>query len=285
MPDLETPEPPAEPVPDPPAPEAPPDPVEAEPEGTTEVAGQKHVPLGTLIAERREKQALKQKADQFDQLAGYVNQVRPYIDFLQANPGLITQTRQETNPTPVTTTQPVDEDALELARTLDLYTAEGQPDVKRAQKVQKIIDRAAGTQAQEAVKPLQESTLRERAGYNYQRALITKAPDGREVDRGTLDAIWARTDPKILATEEGAAGVVAMALGLSVMQGTSKAAPPAPAPLNPPLHTEPAGSRTTQRAPLSQLDQAIAKIRGLDEKTYAERTKGFTPGRQSVLED
>jgi len=280
--DLETPE-PAPPEETPPqAPEG--DPTEAEPEGTIETAGQKHVPLAKYIDERREKQALKQKAEQYDQLAQYVHQAKPYIDFLAANPSLMTRTQQETSPTPVTTTQPADEKAEVLARTLDLYTANGQPDVKRAQTILRTIDDAAEAKADAKVKPLQESTLRERANFNYQRALVTKAPDGRQVDRTILDAIWARTDPETLAKEEGAAGVVAMALGLETMQG-KRSAPVTPTQLNPPLYTEPPGSRTPNKAPLSELDQKIATMRGMDAKTYAERAKGFTPGRPSVLED
>jgi len=282
--DLETPDP--QPVAETPpaAPETPPDPTEAEPDGTIDTAGQKMVPLGALVDERRKGQALKQKADQFDQVAGYVNQVRPYIEFLQANPGLMTRTQQETRPTPVTTTQPQDEKAEALARTLDLYTSDSQPDVKRARTILGIIDDAAETKATAKVKPLEESTTRERSQFNFQRAMVTKAPDGRSVPKEMLEAIWSRTDPKITSTEEGAAGVVAMALGLSVLQGHSHQ-PTAQTPLAPPLHTEPPGSRTMKAPVLSSLDEGIAKLRGMDTKTYAERTKGFQRGGPNVLED
>jgi cytochrome c556 len=280
MADLEAPDPAPEPTPEPePVAVAPADPMEAEPEGTTEVEGAKHVPLGHLINERREKAALKQKADQFDQLAGYVNQVKPYIEFLQANPNLISQTRQE--PTPVTPTQPVDEESAELARTLDLYTSDGQPDVKRAQKLIDRVDKIAGTRAQAEVKPLQDSTQRERAQYSYQRALVTKTPDGRAPDRAILDELWRRTPDHIKATEEGASGIWALALGFSEGQGRT----PVPPQASPVLHTEPPGGRTPNRAPLSALEEKIAKIRGLSEKDYHERTKGYTPGRVNVLED
>ncbi len=281
MADLESPDPTpvaAEPV----APVEPTDPDAHEPEGTQDISGQKMVPLAALVEARREKAAFKEKAAQYDQTIGYVQQIKPYVEFLQANPGVMSRTTQETAPTSVTTTQPADEGAMELARTLDLYTANGEPDVIRAQKVQRIIKTAAKSEAESEVAPLRESTTRERSGFMYQRALVTKAPDGRTPDRTTLDRLWANTDPRISATEEGAAGLVAMALGLQVMQGTA-AAPQAP--LAPPLHTEAPGGRTPNRAPLSALDQGIAKLRGIDEKTYAERTKGFVPGRPSVLED
>jgi hypothetical protein len=238
------------------------------------------VPVGSLIDERRQRQALK--AD-FDQLSGYVHQVRPYLDFLSANPDIVSQTRQTRSDATPPTAAEVNPDALELATTLDLYGADGKPDVVRGQKLLDRIDKAAQARADAAIQPMQESTARERGNFMYQRALVTKAPDGRGVDRDVLDALWTRTDPKILATEEGAAGVVAMALGLTVMKGGR-----APVPVNapqPPLHTESPGSRSGTRAPMSTLDQNIAKIRGLNDKDYAERSRGFTPGRASVLED
>jgi hypothetical protein len=49
--------------------------------------------------------------------------------------------------------------------------------------------------------------------------------------------------------------------------------------------TEGTGGRNVNRAPLSELDNKIAAIRGLDPKTYAQRTEGFRPGEPSVLED
>lgn len=271
--------PPAEPEPEAPLTEA----ELAEVERTIDVEGVKQVDARALKEARKQARELKQKADQYDQVVGYVNQVRPYIDFLQANPTLMTRTHQETQPTPTTTTQPVDPKAETLAKTLDLYTADGKPDVARAQVIRDMVKAEANEQATAQIRPLEESTTRERSQFMYQRALVTKAPDGRAVNQAVLDALWSRTDPKITSTEEGAAGIVAMALGLSLMQGTTQPAPTAPA--APPLHTEPAGSRNTARAPLSALDERIATIRGIDQKTYAERVKGFQSGRPNVLED
>jgi hypothetical protein len=197
----------------------------------------------------------------------------------------MTQTRQTRSDAAVPAAAVVDEAAVELARTLDLYTADGQPDVVRATKLQKLISDTSRANAEEQVRPLHESTTRERSSFMYQRALVTKAPDGRSCDPEVLEAIWTRADPKVSSTEEGAAGLVAMALGLSVMRGPRTATPPAVAPLTAPLHTEPAGSRTTNRAPMSALDTSIAKLRGLDHKTYGERSQGFNPGRTNQLED
>lgn len=277
----------AEPEPQP-EPQAQPDPVEQEPEGTVETAGEKMVPLRTLIEERRAKQALKVKADQFDQVSGYVHQVRPYIDFLQANPDLMNQTRQtRSDAAPV---EAVDDAALELASTLDLYTADGKPDVARAQKIIKFIDRTSKAQADAAVQPLHDGSAKSGASFMLSRAQATMADDGTAPDPVILAELFAKTDPKLAGTEQGAAGLWAMAYGLSKSQGkiqTRGAARPAAQPQQQTavLHTDPAGGRDTRRQPISQLEQNIAKLRGLDDKTYGERTRGFVAGRPSVLED
>lgn len=290
MNDLEADDAPAGAEPEPqPEPQTQPDPVEQEPEGTVEATGgQKMVPLSALIEERRKGQGLKAKADQFDQVSGYVHQVRPYIDFLQANPDLMTRA-SETRPTPAAVEQPVDEGALELARTLDLYTANGEPDVKRAQSVRRMISSEAKQQAEAAVAPLHEGSAKSGASFMLSRAQATMADDGTAPDPVILAELFAKTDPKLAGTEQGAAGLWAMAYGLSKSQGkiqTRGAARPAAQPQQTAvLHTDPAGGRDTRRQPISQLEQNIAKLRGLDDKTYGERTRGFVAGRPSILED
>lgn len=286
MADLETPD--ATP-PEPVAPPAEPPPVEAaaDPDeaAAVEIQGGKYVPLEALREVREKAKAFKDKAEQYDQTVQYVQSVRPYIDFLQANPDLMTRTTT-THQAPQTVTQePVDEQAEELARTLDLYTAEGKPDVRRAQKLRGLIDAAADAKAESRVKPLQESTLRERANHNYQRALVTKAPDGRTPNRQVLDALWARTDPSITSTEEGASALVATALGLSLLHG--QAGPPtsvAP-PAQPAVVSERPGSRQPNTPSLSAFDEKIAGMRGRTNDEWAKLTRTFNPGRPSVLED
>lgn len=274
------PEPAAVEAPVPAATDAPADPVEA---GAVEMQGGKYVPLAAVNEAREKARLYKEKADLYDQSAQYVQSVRPYIEFLQANPDLMTRTQQQTQPSAVTTTQPVDEQAEELARTLDLYTADGKPDIKRAQKIRTMVSTTAEAEAEKRVKPLQDSTLRERATHNYQRALVTKAPDGRVPNRQVLDALWARTDPSITATEEGASALVATALGLSILHGGA-AAPPQPV-ITPPVVTETAGSKVPGRPSMTALDEKIAGMRGKTADEWGKLTRTFNPGRPSVLED
>lgn len=238
--------------------------------------------LTRMRAQNRELKPLKDKADAYDQMAGYVHQAQPYIEFLKAHPDLMTRTTQQTAPTPITTTQPVDEDAAELARTLDLYTSAGEPDVKRAQKLMAVVDRAADAKADAKVKPLVESTTRERSAYNYQRALVTKAPDGRAPDKMLLDTLWARTDPAITATEEGATALAMLALGMQTFQGQ---APPPQAPQTAPVVTEGVGSRNPNRPTMTALDEKIAGMRGRSADEWSKLSRTFQPGRPNVLED
>lgn len=292
MADLETPDPVPEAHAETPPTEAPPDPTTAEPEGTVEVEGDKKVPLSALVAERREKQALKQKAEQFDQMVGYVQSVKPYIEFLQNNPGLISQTQQTAAPTQTTTTQ-VDEKAETLARTLDLYTADGKPDVKRAQVMLKLVDDTAEAKAAERVKPVQERTLQSEANYQKSRAGVTVSPEGYAPDPMIFENVWNRSPLDQKSTEEGALAIWGMALGLSMANGSARRgamsaqrqAPQQTQQLQAPVYTETPGSRTPTKPSLTGLEQKIAELRGLNDKTYHERTKGFTPGRTNALED
>lgn len=277
--EVETPPPPPETPPAPAADPPPPPPAEADPEGTVEVGGQKLAPVGAVIAERRERQALERKLN--EQQAA-IQQLQPYVQFIAANQHLFTQQGQPA-PAPAPSAPDADPEAVELARTLDLYTPDGKPDAARALKLVTLVDRRAQHHAESAIRPMEDTTARERAGYMYQRALVTKATDGRMPDPQILQRLWTQTDPRISGTEEGAAGLVAMAIGLQAL--TNQAAPPPAPPANAPLITETSGGRPGHRTALTSLDQGIIKMRGVKPETYAELTRGFNPGVSNVLED
>ena len=275
---------PVEDAPPPPVAEAPPPaapPADPDPEGTVDQDGVKLVPLKALHDAREERRVLKAK---LDEVSGAVQQLRPYVDFLQKNPHLLEAGGARPTPAAQAPDPAEDEPAAELARTLDLYTADGRPDVKRAQKIQGLVRQEAKAQADERVRPMEQSTTRERSQFMYQRALTTQDPDGLKPEKELLDALWSKADPGITATEEGALGVWSMALGMTRMRG-GKSAPVSAPPAAPPLHTESPGSRTLSRPSLTSMDEKIATIRGLDTKTYGERTKGFVPRQSNVIED
>src|SRR4051812_12249195 len=56
-----------------------------------EVGGQKYVPVGALISERKQRQAAEKEAAKVSELEAYARDSKPYVEFLKANPGLINQ--------------------------------------------------------------------------------------------------------------------------------------------------------------------------------------------------
>jgi hypothetical protein len=251
------------------------------PDGAIEQGGQVMVPLAALKAEREQVKTLKGKAAQADQMTQWVNQARPYIDFLQANPDLMKQ-REQTAPVAAPAV-PAQEDpaALDLARTLDLYTPEGQPDAKRALKLMNTVETLAERKAQAIVKPVQDQSLQEKALANFHQAASSQLPNGQTVNRDVLWQIWSGGDPRVLSTPQGAAAAVALAYGMQHMQQAPAIAPPS----QPPVVTESFGSRIPGAKPLTEMDQRVIQIRGMDPKKYAEHAKAFKPGETNTLED
>src|SRR6266446_7224290 len=83
--------PPAAPPATPPAPETPPTapPAEDEHPESVDVAGKKFVPVAALIGERKQRQALQEKAARVDELEQFAREAKPYVEFLKANPDLL----------------------------------------------------------------------------------------------------------------------------------------------------------------------------------------------------
>lgn len=261
----------------PPAPQVPAEPDEP---GAVIVGEQKMVPLSALLTEREKGRGLKDKADQLDQVAGYVAQVKPYIEFLQANPGLMT--RQPPAPEPAA--PPADDPmAAQIATTLDLYTPDGKPDLARAKTFMAMVDTIAEQKADAKVKPLAERSMRTKADENFQRALVTVAPNGHRVDPTVLKGLWDKLPASVTADEQVASILVYSALGYDVMH-KAPAGPPA-APLAAPVVTESNNGRTPVAAPLNTFDERIAAARGMTTAKYGELLTGFTKGRPSALED
>jgi hypothetical protein len=95
-----------------------------------EVDGQKMVPLAALQAERENVRSLRERAARADQLETEWRNAQPYVQFLRDNPDLL---KPRTAPVPAAAPSPeADPELVNLARTLDLYTPEGQPDAKRS---------------------------------------------------------------------------------------------------------------------------------------------------------
>ncbi len=197
-----------------------------------EVGGQKYVPVGAVIAERKQRQAAEKVAARVNELEEYARESKPYVEFLKANPGLISQRQQPAAPAP---TQP------------------------------------------EQADPQTEALAKTR---NFQVALGIKDAAGRSPSQAALAQIW-RTMPASQTADPNVASILALtALGLDSV--SHKPAPAAP--ISAPLVTESQGG-APRRPGLSQLEQNIARDRGVTETKWTENTKGFVPGRAVQLED
>lgn len=274
---------PAIPAADPPADPPVADPPPADDDGAAEVeavevGGKKYVPIAAVINERRLRQQSQTRAQRADELEAYVNDARPYVEFLRANPNLLTP--RQPDPAPAAPAAPdADPEAVEVCRLLDLYTPDGQPDLKRAAQFLVISDRRSDRRVQQAVAPVHQTRFEEQSARNFHLASQYKDPSGRPVNIKALEQIW-RTVPAEQSADPNVASILmATAIGLGYASG--KPQPLAPPP---PLVTEGGGGGARPK-PLSAIEQRVAKDRGVSEATWADATKTFQPGRANQLED
>jgi hypothetical protein len=247
-----------------------------------DVGGQKMVPAGVLaelISERRQRQALSEKAARVDELEAYARDSKPYVEFLKANPGLISQRNQPAQPqAPAAPTS--DPESEQLAKTLDLYTPEGKPDVARAATIRQMMTTTAQQIAQQTIAPMREESDQTKSARNYQVALGMKDAQGNTPSPQALQTIWRQMTPAQTADPHVASILALTAMGLDRV---NQKAPPA-APTSAPLVTEGQG-QSPRRPSLSKLEQNVARERGISESQWAKNIEGFVSGRAQNLED
>jgi len=266
---------------DPQAPEAP-----AEPEvDAVEMGGQRYVPVAALQAERRERQALREQANRAVALEQQWREAQPYVEFLRNNPGLL-QARQP-DPVAATPSGPKEPDAavVQLARSLDLYDAQGQPDLARAEQIRGLVRSEAQAIARETVEPMQQRSLREQADANFHRVKQTvKTPEGLQPSDDALRAVWEMVGYQDVSDPRVATVMGVLAHGFDAVRGTNKR--PASVPVPPPaLVTEASGGNPRTRPVLSPMEERIARDKGISATAWAEHTRGYVPGRPTTLED
>lgn len=255
---------------------APPPAQEPEPDDDTTT-----VPLSALKAVRLENKTLKERASQADTYAQQVAQLQGQLQGYQQ----VTEQLKRAPAVPAPTAPVVDQTAVEFARGLDLYrqNEHGQavPDTDKAQQILGIMRNMANAEIAKAVKPMREQSAQERSAANYQWALQQKMPNGQSVDPKIVTDMWRSFPADYTANPNIAHTLVLTAIGAQAMQQPGTTAPKP----GQPIHTEGVGGMPRPRPALSQIEQNVAKERGVDANKWADLTKGFQPGRANVLED
>lgn len=274
------------------------DPDEAEPDGTIEASGGvKFVPLDAVKAERgrrkeseaklKEKDQLieqyKTKAEQFDQAAQYLEQAKPIIETLKQRPDLVALAK---NPPPVQTPAgPLTEDeAIDMAKDLDLYKSDGTPDVARAQKIAKRQEALADRKASQLVAPLHQERAAQASEFNRRAILNLKDKDGNAViDPDALNTVWRVVDPAESAKPEVATTLYRLALGLMAekgMNGTRQTRTTT----EPVVPTESIGGGKPGPETLNSVGQAFQRASGMSQKDYTAIRESVKVGESNILE-
>ena len=275
------------PPPAPPVAVAPPEPPPAEPEIDPDTADltderQRAGLLGEIKRLRQENRTLKPEAAKAAELSQAVQQMQPYVQFLQANPQLL-ERKAAPEPPPAPTDDP---DAREAAEFMSFYSADGKLDLEKGRKWLDFQDRRSGNVAQKAVEPLAQSRTEAMAHANYQQLLGLKLADGTPVRKEVVDNLWRRAvaEPnglKALADPQTAAAFALMVLGAEA--GSRKPSPPAPE--REPIFTEASGGTPHAPVRLSAIESEITRQRGVKAEDWAGLTKNFTKGRSNVVEE
>jgi len=266
------------------------------PDGTIEgTGGVQFAPVKAVIAERTQRKeaqkqlaaiqeqltAAQQKAQKYDELAGYVDQARPIIEAVRSRPDLVEQARQprqESAPKPLSDTEAVD-----YAKDLDLYKPDGTPDVDRAQRLAARQEALASRSAQAAIAPFQANDAQRASNTMKAQILAYKDGNGHTVDAGILNDLWAGVPAELSAKPEVAGVLYQMALGATVAAGKYKGTqPPGPPPVVP---TESLGNRGAAPKDLDVFGQKFAKAADIKPSEFAKASGRYVPGQTNSLED
>jgi hypothetical protein len=277
---------------------------DAEPEGITiDLRGSKMVPLEALQAERgrrkeyqaqvkaaeslkAEVDALRGKAQTAEQVTAWVEQVRPLLEKLKGQPDLVKaimsgQPVGQPQAPPEQAGPLSPEEAEDLARTMELYTAEGKPDLARAQKMAGKMAKLASGQAAAAMAPVTAAMAEGQSGTLRQQYAGLRDKAGRTVNPDVLQKMWQLVPSNLVAQDPNVAGVLYYAAkGYAAHHGMDEPAPPTSLP----IVTEPAGGHQTAARALSDLDRRFARTMD-SEKKYTETSARYKPGQINILED
>lgn len=182
-----------------------------------------------------------------------------------------------------------DPELTDIAKDLDLWKPDGQPDLERAKRIRDREQRTAAAIAQREQAPLILATLQERAAQNLANAKVTQYPDGTKPDPDILERYWDhfKSSPQtlaMLADKTQATHIWKQALADTLeRRATGRAPTPTPAIVAapPPLHRERAGGQDAPTVTLNEGDRRAARDLGLSEADYA-KTAASMPWRRQL---
>lgn len=277
-------------------------PAEEYPEAVTDAAGRKLVPVEALHQARQELKAAKQLTSQMEQLreaAARGEQVeqqmevlRPLLARLKNRPDIVAAAMAPAAPGPIGPQSPYGQDpgeqilakhdAEDLARTLELYTAEGSPDIQRARKIALFMRRTGGEEALRVTAPVQQTVASGQAHSLQAQYSQMRDKAGRTVNPQILQQMFSIVPASLIAEEPNVAGMLYYAAkGYIAHHGMEDPQPAG----RPPLVTEPSGGRAPASMPtLTDLDRALSRAMQVTEKQYTESGSRYKPGAINVLE-
>jgi hypothetical protein len=229
------------------------------------------VPLATLAEARQDKKAAKEaleaSKEQLKELQVFAAQAQPILQRIQADPALLAAVKAGK----IETSAPkgvVDQAQVEMAKTLDLYNASGQPDIARAQKVLDLVQAQAKSTAAEEVRPYAERTAQGQSQANYERLKQMKLADGSIVDPEIFEHWWTSLGAEHTQDPNVANTALLQALGHQVLTGKPFAKAPMAA-AQPALVTEDAGGRRTTTT-MGEEQQRVARDLGVSENDFQQ---------------
>lgn len=229
---------------------------------------------------------LEEKAAQADQAAEVARQWQAYAQSLATRQPDPAQAGVKPDPRQAEREQARQRQAEEVAKTLDLYTSDGKPDVERGLRFLSISEAMAREQSESVARPLRQEMSMERSRANRAALASRLQRQGAAVDTAIFDQLWNHLTPELTANQEVAAVAAAAALGWPLLFGgqappavqQAAAAAPVAARPSPVVPTEPVRQTVTPPPRLTGLAARAARDTGM---TDAEVEKRF--GRPGVV--
>jgi len=255
---------------------------EDEPEVFEIPTGERLVSLSALTAARAKAKDLRERLGALEATAGksqekdaeiaqlqqQLQQILPMAQAYQT--ALQAQQHTPAQPSGPPTAQNTTPEELaklqRVAQQLDFYKGDAL-DLERAQAHLALLREEAQAIADARVQPFQAQSLHAQADLMFQRASITRSPDGYLPDPQILRQVWSTLDPQITSTPNGAAHAWTQALGMTIAAGRGK---PAAQPVPAPILSEPAGGRDVpvSASTLTENDRRVMRDLGMSEKDY-----------------